>query len=186
MREMSNEDALKNRPLEESAPESLKKNLVAPLHIVLYEPEIAANTGAVGRTCVGIGAKLWLVRPLGFCVDDRKLKRAGLDYWPALDWEIVDDWNALLRRLAETKGVDEPERDFYYFTKRATRNYSDVAFQMGDVCVFGPESRGLPPSFYESKPRQALRIPIRPEIRSLNLSVSVAVAAFEARRQIRF
>lgn len=157
-----------------------------PLHIVLFEPEIAANVGAVGRTCVGVGAKLWLVRPLGFQIDDRKLKRAGLDYWPALDWEAVDDWNALLRRMAETKGVAAPESDFYYFTKKAVRDYDDVAFRRGDVFVFGPESRGLPDSFFDGKPDRGLRIPIRPQIRSLNLSVSVAVASFEARRQLRF
>lgn len=158
----------------------------APLHIVLFEPEIAANAGAVGRTCVGVGAKLWLVRPLGFQVSDRRLKRAGLDYWPELVWEIADDWNDLLRKMAAEKGVDDPETDFYYFTKRGTRNYCDVAFRPGDVCVFGAESRGLPPTFYEGKDDRALRIPIRPQIRSLNLSVSVAVAAFEARRQLGF
>ncbi len=170
----------------ETAKDDAAKRTEAPIHVVLFEPEIAANVGAVGRTCVGVGAKLWLVRPLGFQIDDRKLKRAGLDYWPALDWEAVDDWNALLRRMAETKNVENPEADFYYFTKKAVRDYDEVAFRRGDVFVFGPESRGLPDSFFETKPERGLRIPIRPQIRSLNLSVSVAVASFEARRQLRF
>ncbi|MCF0233589.1 MAG: tRNA (cytidine(34)-2'-O)-methyltransferase [Thermoguttaceae bacterium] len=170
-----------------------------PLNIVLFEPEIAANTGAVGRTCVGLGAKLWLVRPLGFQIDDRKLKRAGLDYWPALNLEIVDDWNDFCRKFADQRRVtagksgqfDDNENapiddEFYYFTKKATRRYGDVEFRLGDVFVFGAESRGLPASFTESRPGRALRIPIRPQIRSLNLSVSVAIAAFEARRQLDF
>ncbi|MBR2003830.1 MAG: tRNA (cytidine(34)-2'-O)-methyltransferase [Thermoguttaceae bacterium] len=172
--------------MEETAKVNAARREAAPIHIVLYQPEIAANVGAVGRTCVGVGAKLWLVRPLGFQIDDRKLKRAGLDYWPELDWEAVDDWNALLRRMAETKNVDDPEADFYYFTKKAARDYDAVEYRRGDVFVFGPESRGLPDGFWVGKPERGLRIPIRPQIRSLNLSVSVAVASFEARRQLRF
>ena len=179
-------EARETRKMDETAKVNEARLETAPIHIVLYQPEIAANVGAVGRTCVGVGAKLWLVRPLGFQIDDRKLKRAGLDYWPELDWEAVDDWNALLRRMAETKNVDDPETDFYYFTKKATRDYDAVEYRRGDVFVFGPESRGLPDSFWEAKPERGLRIPIRPQIRSLNLSVSVAVASFEARRQLRF
>lgn len=147
----------------------------ARLHIVLYQPEIAYNTGSVGRTCVGLGAKLWLVRPLGFQIDDRQLRRAGLDYWPALDWEAVDDWNALTRGLNGSR--------FWFFTKTAARPYTDVAYEPGDVLVFGRESNGLPREILDDHPEQCLRIPIRPEARSLNLSVSVAVAAFEVCRQ---
>ncbi len=158
----------------------------APLNVVLFEPEIAANVGAVGRTCVGVGAKLWLVRPLGFQISDRRLKRAGLDYWPRLDWEVADDWRDLRRRLAAAKNVDESELEFYYFSKTAARRYTDVEFQLGDVFVFGPESRGLPPSLFDANGERALQIPIRSGIRSLNLSVSVAIAAFEARRQLEF
>ncbi len=157
----------------------------APLNIVLYQPEIAANTGAVGRTCVGLGAKLWLVEPLGFQIDDRKLKRAGLDYWPFLEWEIVPDWKTLLKRLAEYNRVNETELRYYFFTKKATRTYDSVSYRLGDVLVFGTESSGLPESFIRDKAR-AVRIPIRPQIRSLNVSVSVAVVGFEARRQLRF
>jgi len=145
------------------------------MHIVLYEPEIAYNTGSIGRTCVAVGAKLWLVRPLGFQIEDRRLRRAGLDYWQHLDWEVVNDWDALLERL--------PRDHLWFFSKTATRCYTDVKFDPDDVLVFGSESQGLPPSKLEADPERCLRIPIRPDARSLNLSVTVAVAAFEARRQ---
>ncbi|MCS7305276.1 MAG: tRNA (cytidine(34)-2'-O)-methyltransferase [Thermoguttaceae bacterium] len=145
------------------------------LHVVLYEPEIPVNTGNVGRTCVAVGAKLWLVRPLGFQIDDRRLKRAGLDYWELLDWEIVDNYQMLLERLGE--------RPMWFFSKRATRPYTDAHFQPGDALVFGSETRGLPPSLVEGQPDRALRIPIRNQARSLNLAVSVGIAVYEALRQ---
>jgi tRNA (cytidine/uridine-2'-O-)-methyltransferase len=148
------------------------------LHIVLHQPEIPYNTGSVGRTCVAAGAKLWLVRPLGFRVDDYYLRRAGLDYWQHLEWEVVDDWAALVERLAA-----ESTSPFYYFTKTATRSYTTAQYQPGDVLVFGSESQGLPSALLESNQERALRIEIRPEARSLNLSNSVAIAVFEARRQ---
>ena len=146
------------------------------LHVVLYQPEIAHNTGAVGRTCVAVGAKLWLVRPLGFRLDDRHLRRAGLDYWQHLAWEAVDDWDALWRRLAGPSP--------WLFSKKADRSYTDARFRRGDVLVFGSESKGLPDSLLESHRPRTLRIPVRREARSLNLSVSVGIVAFEARRQI--
>jgi len=145
------------------------------LHIVLYEPEIAYNAGSIGRTCVAAGAKLWLVRPLGFQLDDRRLRRAGLDYWPHLDWETVDDWKALEQRLAGHR--------MWLLSKTADRAYTQVQYASGDAIVFGSESRGLPRRLLESNPDRCLRIPIRPDARSLNLSVSAAVVAFEARRQ---
>ncbi len=149
------------------------------LHIVLHQPEIPYNTGSVGRTCVAVGAKLWLVRPLGFRIDDYYLRRAGLDYWEHLEWEAVDDWATLLARLAE----QSPSREPWLFTKTATRPYASVQFQPGDVLVFGSESNGLPPSLIEAGGERNLRIPIRPAVRSLNLSNSVAIAAYEALRQ---
>jgi tRNA (cytidine/uridine-2'-O-)-methyltransferase len=142
---------------------------------VLYQPEIAANTGNIGRTCVALGAKLWLVRPLGFRVDDYYLRRAGLDYWQHLSWEVVDDWASLLAQLADVRP--------YFFTKSATRPYTEVVYRRGDVLVFGSESAGLPPSFLASDAERCLRIPIRPEVRSLNLANTVAIAAYEALRQ---
>jgi tRNA (cytidine/uridine-2'-O-)-methyltransferase len=145
------------------------------LHIVLHQPEIPYNTGSVGRTCVAVGAKLWLVRPLGFRIDDYHLRRAGLDYWEHLAWEVADDWQALLAAL--------PAARPWVFTKKAERSYLDVTYQRGDVLVFGSESNGLPETLLESNVDQQLRIPIRPDVRSLNLSNSVAVAVYEAVRQ---
>lgn len=144
-------------------------------HVVLHHPEIHYNTGSVGRTCVALGAKLWLVRPLGFHLDDRHLRRAGLDYWQHLDWEVVDDWSALIERM--------PGRRLWYFTKRAAKTYTDATFEPDDAFVFGSESQGLPQSLLDANPERCLRIPIEANARSLNLSVSVAVAAFEAKRQ---
>ena len=146
------------------------------LHIVLYQPEIPHNAGAVGRTCAALGAKLWLVRPLGFQVDHRHLRRAGMDYWQHLAWEVVDDWQALRRRL--------PDREPWLLSKNAGTVYTTVRFETGDVLVFGSESQGLPASLLEANPNRCLRIPIRPDTRSLNLSVSAGVVAYEARRQI--
>jgi tRNA (cytidine/uridine-2'-O-)-methyltransferase len=144
-------------------------------HIVLYQPEIPYNTGSVGRTCVAVGAKLWLVRPLGFRVDDYYLRRAGLDYWQHLEWQVVDDWAELVAHL--------PVERHWYFTKHGTRSYSDVAYAEGDVMVYGRESQGLPPELLAARPDRCLRIPTRPEVRSLNLSNSVAIAVYEAVRQ---
>lgn len=146
------------------------------LEIVLHQPEIPHNAGAVGRTCVAIGARLWMVRPLGFRIDDRYLKRSGLDYWPHLLYEIADDWDDLLARL--------PDRRFWFLSKTAEKEYTDVQFQKGDVLVFGSESQGLPRSLLEKHADHSLRIPIREQTRSLNLSVSAGIVAFEARRQI--
>jgi tRNA (cytidine/uridine-2'-O-)-methyltransferase len=145
------------------------------LHVVLYQPEIPYNTGSVGRTCVAVGAKLWLVRPLGFRVDDYYLRRAGLDYWQHLAWQVVDDWEDLLREI--------PSRRRWLFTKTAKRSYLDAAYERGDVLVFGSESSGLPAALLADAPESQLRIPTRRDVRSLNLSNAVAVAAYEALRQ---
>src|SRR5687768_8215497 len=145
------------------------------LHIVLHQPEIPHNTGSVGRTCVAVGAKLWLVRPLGFRVDDYYLRRAGLDYWEHLDWQAVDDWAELVANLAVER--------HWYFTKRAERLYTEPRYERGAVLIFGRESQGLPDELLAARPQQCLRIPTRPEVRSLNLSNSVAVAVYEAVRQ---
>jgi tRNA (cytidine/uridine-2'-O-)-methyltransferase len=145
------------------------------LHIVLYQPEIPQNTGNIGRTCVAVGAKLWLVRPLGFRLDQRHLRRAGLDYWQHLEWEVVDDWGRLCQRL--------PRRRRWFFSKTASRLYTDASYRRCDALVFGSETRGLPQSMLDDT-EHALRIPMRSHARSLNLAASVAVAAYEALRQI--
>jgi tRNA (cytidine/uridine-2'-O-)-methyltransferase len=145
------------------------------LHIVLHQPEIPCNTGSVGRTCVAVGAKLWLVRPLGFRVDDYYLRRAGLDYWEHVAWEVVDDWKTLVANLGGQRQ--------WLFTKKAQRSYLDAEFEKGDVLVFGSESQGLPDELLAEQPDNQLRIPTRSDVRSLNLSNAVAVASYEALRQ---
>jgi tRNA (cytidine/uridine-2'-O-)-methyltransferase len=147
------------------------------LHIVLFEPEIHYNAGNVGRTCVAIGAKLWLVRPLGFRLDDRHLHRAGLDYWEHLDWEVVDDWAALVNRIGDRRS--------WFFTKTADKLYTDAVYGPDDVLVFGSETRGMPPVILAANQDRCLRIPMNKNVRSLNLAVSVGIAAYEACRQIR-
>jgi tRNA (cytidine/uridine-2'-O-)-methyltransferase len=146
-----------------------------PLNIVLFQPEIPGNTGAIGRTCVAIGAKLWLVRPLGFRIDEKTLRRAGLDYWKHLDWEVANHWDDLLERL-------QPNR-LWYFTKFANQGYDTVRYELGDTLVFGCETNGLPESLTSATPEQNLRIRTSDKVRSLNLSCSVGVAAYEATRQ---
>ena len=146
------------------------------LNIVLHQPEIPGNTGAVGRTCAALGAKLWLVRPLGFQVDEKTLRRAGLDYWKHLDWEVADHWEDLLERL-------KPKRIWFY-SRFAQRGYSGVQYERGDTLVFGSETSGLPESLTIAHAQQLLRIPTTDKVRSLNLATTVGIAAFEVARQI--
>ncbi len=146
------------------------------LHVVLYQPEIPHNTGSVGRTCLAVGAKLWLVRPLGFRVDDYHLRRAGMDYWQHLEWQVVDDWADLQRHLPGPQQT-------WFFSKKATRIYTEVQYSVGDVFVFGPESQGLPADLLAQQDQHCLRLPTRAVVRSLNLSNTVAVASYEALRQ---
>lgn len=148
----------------------------ASLNIVLHQPEIPGNTGAVGRTCVALGAKLWLVRPLGFRIDQKTLRRAGLDYWKHLDWEVADHWEDLVERL-------QPAR-IWYFSRFATRSFWEVKFEAGDTLVFGSETVGLPEKLVQADPDRVLRIPTTGKVRSLNLATSVGIASFEAMRQI--
>ena len=151
--------------------------MTSPLfHVVLFQPEIPDNTGAVGRTCVAVDAKLWLVRPLGFQIDHRRIKRAGMDYWQHLDLEIVDDWKNLTERLAGQR--------FWFLSKKTDTLYTSQNFEKGDVFVFGCESQGLPSEIMQKYRTNLLKIPICENARSLNLSVSVGVTIFEAYRQV--
>ncbi len=145
------------------------------LHVVLYQPEIPQNTGNIGRSCVAVGAKLWLVRPLGFKLDDRYLKRAGMDYWQHLDWEAVEDWAAIEQKLAG--------RNFWLFTKSATHLTWEAEFQQGDVLVFGSESSGLPERLRLSHGVHCVKFPMHDQVRSLNLASTVNAALYEAVRQ---
>ncbi len=147
------------------------------LHIVLFQPEIPQNTGNIGRTCVALCAKLWIVRPTGFRLDSTQLKRAGLDYWEHLVWESVENWNALLDQI----NIDR----CWFLTKFATRTYTDVQYREQDVLVFGSETSGLPDSIRTTHSDRALAIPMPGPVRSLNLAVSVGIVAYEAHRQIQ-
>ncbi|MEZ6128652.1 MAG: tRNA (cytidine(34)-2'-O)-methyltransferase [Planctomycetaceae bacterium] len=147
----------------------------AILNVVLYQPEIPQNTGNIGRTCVAIGAKLWLIRPLGYKLDDRYLKRAGMDYWQHLDWEAVDSWSEVQQRL--------PTATVWYLTKTATRMVWDAPFAKGDILLFGSESRGLPSTILNEQPANKLTLPMTELVRSLNLASTVNTVAYEAVRQ---
>jgi tRNA (cytidine/uridine-2'-O-)-methyltransferase len=148
------------------------------LHIVLHEPEIPPNAGNVGRTSVAIAAKMWLVKPLGFTIDDYYLRRAGLDYWDELEWEVVESWPHLLKRLAASNAGA-----MWLFSARATRPYTEVAYAERDVLVFGKESKGLPAEITQAHLDRLLTIPSRPQVRSLNLANCAAIVAYEAIRQ---
>ena len=153
--------------------------LNAPLHIALIEPEIPPNTGNVARLCAATGAQLHLVEPLGFRIDDRELKRAGLDYWEHLGVAVHASFDAFLEA---TEGMNR-----WFMSTRATSAYSEAAFALGDVLVFGKETKGLPQSILDAHPDRALRIPQRPgSVRSINLSTAVGVVAYAALARIGF
>ena len=145
------------------------------LNVVLHQPEIPQNAGNIGRTCVAIGARLWMIRPLGFRLEDRYLKRAGMDYWQHLDWEVVDSWQEVRRRL--------PDAAVWYLTKTANRLVWDADFSRGDILLFGSESRGLPASILEEHPANKVKLPMHEQVRSLNLASTVNTVAYEAIRQ---
>jgi tRNA (cytidine/uridine-2'-O-)-methyltransferase len=147
------------------------------IHVVLVEPEIPPNTGNVARLCLAIGARLHLVGPLGFSLEEKTLKRAGMDYWDECDVRVWISWEQLI------ESVGERER-FWYFTTKATKGMWEADFQDGDYLVFGRESRGLPESLLNANKDWCLRIPMRREARSLNLATSVGIGVFEALRQI--
>ena len=147
------------------------------LDVVLYAPEIPPNTGNIGRTCVAVGAKLWLVKPIGYSLEDKYLRRAGLDYWQFLDFEIVENWSHLLERLG-------PDRRFWFMTKFARKLVWDVEYQPHDVLVFGSESQGLPVEIREEFSESCLKLPMREEVRSLNLASAATAVIYEAVRQL--
>jgi tRNA (cytidine/uridine-2'-O-)-methyltransferase len=151
------------------------------LHVVLYQPEIPPNTGNIGRSCVAVGAKLWLIKPLGFQINEKELRRAGLDYWPHLEWEAVEHWNDLAAKLAAPLAAGRA----WFFTKHARKLHTAAPYQPGDLLIFGSESSGLPAELVAQYPEQLLRVPMRSPVRSLNLSATAAVAMYEAVRQIQ-
>ena len=148
------------------------------VNIVLYEPEIPANTGNIGRTCVATGSRLHLIEPLGFRLDEKSLKRAGMDYWKDLDVTTYINFEECLEK--------NPGAKIYMATTKAPRLYTDVSYEPDCYIMFGKESAGIPEEILVENQETAIRIPMIGEIRSLNLSNSVAVALYEALRQNQF
>ncbi len=147
------------------------------LQIVLVEPEIPPNTGAIARLCAATHTVLHLVEPLGFKLDDRALKRAGMDYWEHVTWQSWPNWTALHEA--------HPGATFYFLTTKTDRPYTKAPFQAGDFLVFGRETKGLPESLLKKNAGTCLTIPMaNPEVRSLNLATAAAIVLFEALRQI--
>ena len=147
---------------------------MAHLNIVLYEPEIPQNTGNIARLCACTGASLYLVGKLGFSLSSKYTKRAGMDYWESVDLHKINSMDELFEA--------NPDSKFYYLTTKTKRKYSDIEFKDGDFIVFGPESRGLPAEYVTSE--SALTSPMKEGQRSLNLSNSVAIVAYEFIRQL--
>ena len=147
-------------------------------NIVLVEPEIPQNTGNIVRTCHATGCKLHLVRPLGFEITDKYLKRAGLDYWDEDEISYYDGFDEILNKY--------PSSSFWFFTTKGLNRHSDAKLKEGDFLVFGKETKGLPEQLLKEHKEQCLRIPMIGETRSLNLSNSVAIAVYEGLRQLDF
>lgn len=147
------------------------------LHIVLVEPEIPPNTGNIARLCLAAGATLHLIEPLGFKIDDRSLRRAGMDYWHEVSVHL---WPSLDILVQQT----DPAAAWHYFTTKSTRCYWDAEYKDGDYLVFGRETKGLPESLLTANPTRCLSIPMQSGARSLNLATSVGIALYEAQRHI--
>ena len=148
------------------------------VHIVLHEPEIPANTGNIGRTCVATGTSLHLIEPLGFRLDEKSIKRSGMDYWEHLNVTRYINYNEFLEK--------NPGAKIWYATTKARRSYTEVSFGENDYIMFGKESAGIPEEILVDNEETCIRIPMLPEIRSLNLSNSVAIVLYEALRQNDF
>lgn len=148
------------------------------VNIVLLEPEIPANTGNIGRTCVATGSRLHLIEPLGFSINEKALKRAGLDYWEHLDVTVYESFEDFLEK--------NPDAKIYMATTKSKHRYDEVTYEDGCYIMFGKESAGIPEEILLDYRETAVRIPMLPEIRSLNLSNSVAIVAYEALRQQGF
>ncbi len=151
---------------------------MADINIVLHEPEIPQNTGNIARTCAATGASLHIIKPMGFEIDDKKLKRAGLDYWHLLDITYYEDLDDFYEKNHDGK--------VFYYTTKAPRKYAEADFSGKVFLMFGKETKGLPEALLEKNPDYCVRIPMRPNLRSLNLSNSVAIAVYEVFRQRDF
>ncbi len=148
------------------------------MNIILHQPEIPANTGNIGRTCVATGTKLHLIEPLGFRIDEKQIKRAGMDYWEKLDYTRYINYEDFL--------IKNPGAKIWYATTKAEKTYTDVSYSENDFIMFGKESAGIPEEILVENRESCIRIPMLPDIRSLNLSNSVAIVLYEALRQTGF
>jgi len=148
------------------------------INIVLLEPEIPANTGNIGRSCVAAGARLHLIEPMGFKITQKEVKRAGLDYWEHLDVTVYDSFADFMSK--------NPEAKIYMATTKALNTYADVKYEPDCFIMFGKESAGIPEEILLKNKETSIRIPMNHEIRSLNLSNSVAIVLYEALRQNEF
>ncbi len=148
------------------------------MNIVLLEPEMPLNTGNIGRTCVAAGAKLHLIEPLGFRLSQKEIRRAGLDYWEALDYEVYADYPDFLAK--------NPGAKIWYLTTKAKKVYTEASYDPGCFLMFGPESRGIPEEVLVHNRETCVRIPMMGETRSLNLANSVGIVLYEALRQQGF
>ena len=147
-------------------------------HVVLYQPEIPANTGNIGRLCVGSNSMLHIIKPMRFLLTDKLVKRAGLDYWDKLSLKIHDSLNDFLSEFSNS--------NVYFCTTKTDRRFTELKYKKGDVFIFGPESRGIPENILRKYQKQNITIPMSSQIRSINLSNSVAIVIYEAWRQIGF
>lgn len=147
------------------------------MHVVLLEPEIPPNTGSIARLCAATVTPLHLIEPLGFKIDDKHLKRAGLDYWEFVDLRVHRSWDEFLETTAG--------RNLLFFSKRAEKSYITAHYQDNDYLVFGPETRGLPQGLLDANPHKCFRIPMMSKgVRSLNLSNAVSIVLYEGLRQL--
>ena len=151
---------------------------MSELNIVLVEPEIPQNTGNIARTCAATGAKLHIVKPMGFTIDDKKLKRAGLDYWYLLDLTYYENIEDFFEK--------NPDGNFFFFTTKAQNTHSDVTYTDKSYLIFGKETKGLPEELLLKHPDECVRIPMIDDARSLNLSNAVAIGVYEALRQLGY
>lgn len=148
------------------------------MNILLHEPEIPYNTGNIGRTCVATGTALHLIKPLGFFIDEKSVKRAGLDYWDKLELYLYEDFEDFLKK--------NPNATIYMATTKAQKTYTEVAYEKDSFIMFGKESAGIPENILIDYPDTSIRIPMKPDIRSLNLSNSVSIVLYESLRQQNF
>ncbi len=148
------------------------------MKVVLHRPEIPQNTGNIGRLCVATETELYMVRPLGFKIDSKEIRRSGLDYWPDLKYKVVDS--------LEEIHAENPASRFWYLSTKGSTKYTEVNFRADDILVFGSEGSGLPQEIRDQNHDRLITIPMWGPVRSLNLSTSVGVVLYEAYRQIRF